>query len=1346
MVLCTVVLLFQQKPIALSNQLMGVDRMSTLGTASFLRILTHQLASTHHLSLHSVEKRKLWPWTADGLGYFLRAHKLFLLLGLVVIGVLWSAPAWADEIPAPFLSAGGYHTCALEVDGSVDCWGSDRLGQAVDQDGPYIQIETGVEHSCGLRADGRVDCWGDNGLNQSTGHTGPFTQIAVGANFNCGLAADGSVTCWGGDNDWGEVTDQSGPFTQITAGTNHNCGIAPDGAIFCWGTNKYSQTDAPSGLFTQLSAGWDHTCGLGVDGRITCWGRNLYGQLDAPDGLFVLVSAGDFHTCGLKPDGSVLCWGLNNAGQLDAPDSHFRSISAGGLHTCGLRFFGSVDCWGDDLMGQNADQAGPYGQLIAPPVGVTDRYHTGRNQPLEIGLPGVLVNDINATGGPQLAYLGADQSVQLLTWFGDRWHHFDLTDALDAPVASGDSLIATTVGGDPRIYYLAADGHIHELAWTGAGAERAWVHRDLTSDTGGSLAAAGSALSTTVVNGAPRVYYLDDDQHVQELAWVVDAWSHRDVTLAAGATPADAGSALGATTAANGDPRVYYVAGSHNIYELAWEGEQWVHWNLTIENLGWPATVAGSPLSVTSAGLDPRVYYLAAGEDGLHVHELAWFDFAWHHNDVTVAAGGLPASAGSSLSSMTISANGDPRVYYLAADQHVHELAWFSDAWHHSDVTDAAGGAGALSGTALATTTARHDPRVYYLDENHHIQELAWVGSSWASRDMTAGTLGATPARDGGLLTATTSAVDPQRAVLVEDVAHGVLTLDGNGSFFYTPEEGFEGVDGFVYQTTNGWEPSEETAAQITVAPPALALDVNVSLYNRPSTAAEREPYEQIMGYFADGLYESSNGARKLGKVTFYTDGTTGPAPDIIWVSDCHPSAYIAGYGVDFLHINMCDTFGAMDYNFLVDDRHQRGGGYVLAHEWGHYYFGLFDEYRLADDDEPVPYSIMNNQWLAVDESVTGDYKWLNFSVAKHFTTKTRQARVYGVSGWETLARPATDDPRSAWWSNRPLRTAFRDLQDVAPLPEQDASFELLGTARSDLEIVWVTEDARPATTTTATASEFSTHLVSQGGNVISYPEPIVLETWIGHELPMTGVAVRAIARLPDHSTTDVHFADDGQPPDSVAGDGLYSAILPYRADGIYMIDVTFDNDAARAAMVGTAFEPASGPDGEYVPIPAPVPVLDPFLGYAAIEIVVTNFAADDHGNGPEDARLIAANNERHTGQIDTAGDQDYFRFTTALSGTTYVRVTGLALGMDPVLRIFGPDGSELLFTAQLARRFPYVYIPLTAVPAGSTVFAQVSHSDGEATGGLYELSAGARLASDHLDPLHAYLPLLRTR
>ncbi len=57
----------------------------------------------------------------------------------------------------------------------------------------------------------------------------------------------------------------------------------------------------------------------------------------------------------------------------------------------------------------------------------------------------------------------------------------------------------------------------------------------------------------------------------------------------------------------------------------------------------------------------------------------------------------------------------------------------------------------------------------------------------------------------------------PLTAVLVDDVTDGTLTLNGDGSFIYTPDADWYGTDSFTYLASNGTEDSSEATVAITV-------------------------------------------------------------------------------------------------------------------------------------------------------------------------------------------------------------------------------------------------------------------------------------------------------------------------------------------------------------------------------------------------------------------------------------------------------------------------------------------------------------------------------------------------
>ena len=262
-------------------------------------------------------------------------------------------------------------------------------------------------------------------------------------------------------------------------------------------------------------------------------------------------------------------------------------------------------------------------------------------------------------------------------------------------------------------------------------------------------------------------------------------------------------------------------------------------------------------------------------------------------------------------------------------------------------------------------------------------------------------------------------------------------------------------------------------------------FDVVISLYNDPAgddnadndTGTEDQTaYENIIRFWADAIYEESNGGVKLGKVRIFRNGIYGALADVVWNASAWPSGAASGFGVSGRHITFCDVFTdgcgtGCDYNFLT---HQEEGGYTLGHEFGHYVFGLYDEYRgnvatnpniywPLSGDTPVQFSIMNSQFNAVTGGGGNDFRWLNHSTSNNYQANTGQGRAYGASGWEVLIREVGDDPKDGDRSTLSQRVRYTALVGRQPTVANNwMDLELpaeRNDARSDLEIIWMQDD-----------------------------------------------------------------------------------------------------------------------------------------------------------------------------------------------------------------------------------------------------------------------------------------------
>lgn len=286
------------------------------------------------------------------------------------------------------------HTCSVGKYGNVSCFGENSFGQLGNGstvnigDSPgdsfYIptasrikQVSAGYDHTCAINANNRVLCWGDDSKE----------QLGNGAGVNSTIDASSAT----------EIGSHH--FRLVRAGFKQTCAIGTDGLLYCWGDNTGGSlgitagstvnspqllTNMSGAYFKDVAMGKAHICGLTADGKVLCWGSASSGQLGRGDftdrkgdisGLasitnpyrFKQVVSSEDSTCALELTGDVKCWGRNDLGQLglgntsnqNIPnmvplDYKVRKLAAGLNHFCALYDNGNFSCWGDGQYGQLA--------------------------------------------------------------------------------------------------------------------------------------------------------------------------------------------------------------------------------------------------------------------------------------------------------------------------------------------------------------------------------------------------------------------------------------------------------------------------------------------------------------------------------------------------------------------------------------------------------------------------------------------------------------------------------------------------------------------------------------------------------------------------------------------------------------------------------------------------------------------------------------------------------------------------------------------------------------------------------------------------------------------------------
>jgi len=293
-----------------------------------------------------------------------------------------------------FVSSGGQHVCGIKTDGKLYCWGRNLEGQlglsaTIDRKNtPTIVNAAGVEnkwkyvsagglHTCAINSNGTLWCWGlNNGGEVGNGLSGPgnnvfepkrigdsdrWIAISAGSFHTCGikevhnfLGTKKELSCWGENaagqlglgDDYADkiliavpVPVRGSKWLSVAAGNMHTCAIenksfGASEAVSCWGSNDKHQVGPvdvfkvnepqqidSEGKWAYVTAGKDRTCGIKNDGTLICWGEDISVEgavfKKIKEGTkWVSVSSFYVHTCGLTSDNQLFCWGSNTLGQI----------------------------------------------------------------------------------------------------------------------------------------------------------------------------------------------------------------------------------------------------------------------------------------------------------------------------------------------------------------------------------------------------------------------------------------------------------------------------------------------------------------------------------------------------------------------------------------------------------------------------------------------------------------------------------------------------------------------------------------------------------------------------------------------------------------------------------------------------------------------------------------------------------------------------------------------------------------------------------------------------------------------------------------------------------------------
>ena len=415
-----------------TNGQIGVNRNSTLEPPCLVitagrSIPIVQIQMLAYASFAVLEDGSLWAWGENHRGQLGLGYNSDWSAPKRVNSSRWDHGGTQTGISV--LSGFSFHACAIPQDGSLWCWGHNAAGQlgigslenmhspvrvqpavwgSLHGEMPMVDVACGGGHTCALQSNGTVWCWGQIGQGQlgleafpNTNQPWPLVvsgapdgvvSLVAGFRHTCALTAAREVWCWGDtlgqtalqipEPTWSFLprkaltTNQSTngenalvreTISSIHAGYGSTCVMAAHGAVWCWGL----------GSSGQLGLGETSTSELPVRAKLPDAVSN-YAALAAEQASSAAqpvrsVSVGKKHSCAALGDGSLWCWGSGGPGLLGVPPDPARDpwvpvkvqvpaweergveaikVKVEASHACSVMSDASLWCWGANGRGQ----------------------------------------------------------------------------------------------------------------------------------------------------------------------------------------------------------------------------------------------------------------------------------------------------------------------------------------------------------------------------------------------------------------------------------------------------------------------------------------------------------------------------------------------------------------------------------------------------------------------------------------------------------------------------------------------------------------------------------------------------------------------------------------------------------------------------------------------------------------------------------------------------------------------------------------------------------------------------------------------------------------------------------
>ena len=217
---------------------------------------------------------------------------------------------------------------------------------------------------------------------------------------------------------------------------------------------------------------------------------------------------------------------------------------------------------------------------------------------------------VDGDGSSHVFYTDTNQHIEQVFFYGDSWINQDVTEAANGVLAANGTGLTSyfvDIDGSSHIYFIGVNQHVYQVFFYG----NAWISQDLTAAANGALAAIADGDSSyfVAVDGSSHVYYVGENQHVYQLYYTGQNWGNQDLTALSNASVV-AVNGTGVSSyfvSSDGSSHIYYEDTNQHTNELVFDGHAWYDldlmqiYSVSGQVLAGSSPVPGVNISLTGA-------------------------------------------------------------------------------------------------------------------------------------------------------------------------------------------------------------------------------------------------------------------------------------------------------------------------------------------------------------------------------------------------------------------------------------------------------------------------------------------------------------------------------------------------------------------------------------------------------------------------------------------------------------------------------------------------------------------------------------------------------------------------